>query len=68
MPKNTPMGLIIGAFSFLFGFGIIWHMWWLVAVGVLGVVITSIVRSFTLDTDYHIPAAEVAKLEAQASR
>ena len=68
MPKNTPFGVFIGAFSFLFGFGLIWHMWWLVAVGVLGVIACGIIRSFSLDTDYHIPAAEVAKLEAQASR
>ncbi len=35
LPKNTAMGIYIAACSFLFGFGLIWHMWWLAIVGLL---------------------------------
>ncbi len=65
MPKNTPMGMFIAGFAFLFGFAAIWHIVWLAPIGLLGVVACIIVRS-TLDTEYVIPAAEVAKIEAAA--
>src|SRR5207237_1039048 len=29
MPKNTPMGIYISIFAFLFGFAMIWHIFWL---------------------------------------
>lgn len=46
MPKNTPLGLILGGFAFLFGFGMVWHIWWLAALGLVAVIGGIIVRSF----------------------
>jgi len=63
MPRNSGVGVYVGAFSFLFGFALIWHIWWLVAVGVLATIIAVIVRSFDQDTDYYVPAAEVERIE-----
>jgi cytochrome o ubiquinol oxidase subunit 1 len=64
MPKNTPLGLIVGGLSFLVGFGVIWEIWWLAALGLLGVIATLIVRGSDDETEYIVPAAEVARLEA----
>lgn len=36
MPKNTSAGVIIGAFSLVMGFALIWHIWWLAIVGLVG--------------------------------
>src|ERR1700716_2137965 len=44
MPKNTPAGVALGALSFLLGFGMIWHMWWLAIVCALGAFAVVIVR------------------------
>jgi cytochrome o ubiquinol oxidase subunit 1 len=63
MPKNTGVGVYVGAFGFAFGFALIWHIWWLVAVGLAGMAILIIVRSFDNDTDYYVPAAEVERIE-----
>lgn len=63
IPKNTGLGFIIGLFALTFGFAIIWHMWWLVIVGLLGVIITLIIRLTSDDTDYVMTAAAVAKHE-----
>ena len=52
MPKNTPMGLIVAGFSFLFGFGLIWHIWWLAAFGAAAIVVALIVRSFEHEVEY----------------
>ena len=38
MPKATPVGFIIGVLSGLFGFAMIWHMWLVVALSLLGIV------------------------------
>lgn len=64
LPKNTPMGIYVAAGSFLLGFGLIWHIWWLAALGLLGVIIVLIIRSMDTDTERVITAEEVKRLEA----
>lgn len=64
MPKNTATGFIIAMFAGAFGFAMVWHITWLIAVGLIGTIVTAIVRTFNLDTDYYIKADEVEKLEA----
>lgn len=63
LPKNSGMGLIIGSFAFLFGFGIVWHIGWLIVVGLIGVVVSLIIRSTNENVEYTIPAKEVEKLD-----
>ena len=45
MPKNTSTGFVIAMFALGFGFGMIWHIAWLIAVGLLGIVGTLARRS-----------------------
>ncbi len=63
MPHNTSVGLIIGVLSFVLGFGLIWHIWWMAAAAALAILGSVIVRSFDNNTDYIIPASEVARME-----
>ncbi|WP_322011691.1 cytochrome o ubiquinol oxidase subunit I [Paraburkholderia sp. J12] len=63
MPRNTGAGFIIAAFSLLFGFAFVWHMWPFVALGFIGMVATFIRRSYDQDVDYWVPAAEVERME-----
>ena len=63
MPKNVPHGLIIGGLAFLFGFAMIWYIWWLAILAALGMLVTVIARSFDDDIYYLIPAAEVERIE-----
>jgi len=63
MPKNTPLALVIALFAFTTGFALIWHIYWLAAVGLLGAIATVIYRSTDEDTEYTIPAATVRKIE-----
>jgi cytochrome o ubiquinol oxidase subunit 1 len=65
MPKNTGAGIIIAGFAFLFGFGVIWHIWWLLAASFVGVIVSIIIRLMNDSTDYCIPAAEVEREEKQ---
>jgi cytochrome o ubiquinol oxidase subunit 1 len=65
MPKNTATGFIIAVFAGAFGFAMIWHIMWMVAVGLIGIIATVIVRSFATDIDYIIPAKEIERLDRQ---
>lgn len=64
MPKNTAAGMVIAFFAFLFGFAVIWHMVWLMIIGLIGVIAAIIIRTSDDDTEYTISAAEVERIEA----
>jgi cytochrome o ubiquinol oxidase subunit 1 len=42
---------------------LVWHIWWLAIAGLLGVVITLILRSYDNDIDYTISAETVAGMD-----
>jgi cytochrome o ubiquinol oxidase subunit 1 len=63
MPKNTAKGLLTGAFTFVFGFALVWYIWWLAILSALGILFTVIARGSDDDADYIIPAAEVERIE-----
>ena len=64
MPKNTPMGLFIGGFSFILGFALIWHIIWLGLIGLVGIITCIVVRMCDDNTDYYVLVAEIEKIEA----
>ena len=64
MPRNTGAGVIIAALSVACGFGLIWYIWWLAALGFVGILATAIAHTFNTDRDFHIPAKTVAQTEA----
>ena len=65
MPRNTGAGIIISLFCFFMCFGLIWHIWAMVIVGLLGAILTFIGRSYDQDVDYIVPAHEVEKIERE---
>jgi cytochrome o ubiquinol oxidase subunit 1 len=65
MPKNTPMGMYIAGFAFITGFSLIWHILWLGIIGLLGVILTIIIRTMDDDSEHTLTAAEVAEQEAK---
>ena len=65
MPKNTSIGFWIGVFSGLFGFGMVWQMPLLSALGFVVMFVCVIVRTFNFHPDYYVKAKEVAEIEAK---
>jgi cytochrome o ubiquinol oxidase subunit 1 len=63
MPRNSATGFIIGGFAFVMGFGLIWHIWWLAALCLAGVLGTLIQHAFNDDRDYYLGADEVRRVE-----
>jgi len=68
LPKNTGMGIYVSAFAFLFGFAMVWYIFWLAILGLVGIIVCVILRSLDDDTEYVVPAAEVARIEASRTR
>jgi cytochrome o ubiquinol oxidase subunit 1 len=64
MPKNTASGVLIAASLTVFSFAMIWHIWWLAAVGFVGAIALFIKRCYTSDVDYYIKPDEIARIEA----
>lgn len=65
LPKNTPMGLYIGLLSFIFGFAMTWHIFWLAIISFIAIVICVIIRLSMHDEHEVITAAEVKEIEAK---
>jgi cytochrome o ubiquinol oxidase subunit 1 len=63
MPSGTGAGVILAGFSTVLGFAMIWHIWWLAAASLLGIVLGAIIHTFNYHRDYHIPAETVAATE-----
>src|SRR5262249_7178520 len=36
MPNNSPIGFVNAFFAVVTGFALIWHIWWMAALGLLG--------------------------------
>jgi cytochrome o ubiquinol oxidase subunit 1 len=68
MPRNTPTGLYIAVLSAVCGVALIWYVWWLAALSLIGVVATAIHHSYNYDREFHIPMEEIASTEDARSR
>jgi cytochrome o ubiquinol oxidase subunit 1 len=68
MPDNSGAGAIMGGLAFVFGFAMVWYIWWLAIASfavILGIVV---VRAFN-DRDLHVLSSrEVAEIETHASK
>ncbi|MDB5434944.1 MAG: coxX [Phenylobacterium sp.] len=63
MPRNSPTGVVTAFFATVTGFSLIWHIWWLVALGLIGAFATFVVFAWRDVDEYEIPAEEVARLD-----
>jgi len=63
IPRNTPTGFVTAFFAVVTGFALIWHIWWLVIVGLVGAYATFVVFAWRDVSETEIPAAEVAKID-----
>ncbi len=65
MPKNTGLGIIFATLLFFMGFGFIWHITWLIILGLTGAIGVVISRSFDEHTAYVITKEDIAQTEAK---
>lgn len=65
MPHNSPTGVIVAFFATVTGFAMIWHIWWMVAVGLLGAFATFVAFSWRDVVEYEIDAASLARTDRE---
>jgi cytochrome o ubiquinol oxidase subunit 1 len=63
MPDVSSAGVVLGGMSFVFGFAMVWQIWWLAAVGGLGMLAAVLSRAFRNHAEHCIPASEVEAIE-----
>ena len=63
IPRNSPTGFVTAFFAFILGFGLIWHIWWLVVLALIGAYATFVVFAWRDETESVIPQEEVARID-----
>ncbi len=63
MPRNSPVGFICAFFATAMGFGLVWHIWWLVGIAFFCAYATFVVLAWRDHHEDIIPAALVARLD-----
>jgi cytochrome o ubiquinol oxidase subunit 1 len=60
MPKNTPLGFVIAFFATVMGFALVWHIWWLAILGLIGIFVAALVHAWRVSGEVEIPVETLA--------
>jgi cytochrome o ubiquinol oxidase subunit 1 len=63
MPRNSATGFVCAFFATFMGFGLIWHIWWMVFLAAVGAFATFVVFAWRDRHEDLIPAETVARLD-----
>jgi len=63
MPRNSPTGFVVAFFAVVTGFALIWHIWWMVAAGLLGAFGTFVAFAWRDHSESKLPAEALAKAD-----
>ena len=59
MPRNSPTGVVVAFFTTVTGFALIWHIWWLVVLGLVGAYAVFVGFAWRDRAEYEVPVSEV---------
>ena len=69
VPKNNPTGVMVAFCATMLGFALIWRIWWLAVLGLLGVIAVTLMQAWRTESEVAVPAAEIEAFErAHAAR
>jgi cytochrome o ubiquinol oxidase subunit I len=63
MPKNSATGFINAFFAVVIGFALIWHIWWMAIMGLVGAFVTLVAFAFRDEDETEIPAQRLTQFE-----
>jgi cytochrome o ubiquinol oxidase subunit 1 len=67
MPLNTPVGVLCAFFASITGFAVIWYIWWLAILGLLGSFVAMVWYAWR-DEHEHVIPVEVVRANARERR
>jgi cytochrome o ubiquinol oxidase subunit 1 len=68
MPRNSPTGFITAFFATMTGFALIWHIWWMVGLGIVAAYAVFVWLAWRDVREYEIPAEDVARIDGGRRR
>jgi cytochrome o ubiquinol oxidase subunit 1 len=63
MPLNSPTGFVCAFFATVVGFALIWHIWWMAMLGLIGAYATFVGFAWRDRSEHVIPAEKVARID-----
>jgi cytochrome o ubiquinol oxidase subunit 1 len=63
VPRNSPIGVVIAFCASVTGFALIWHIWWMAILGLIGAAVTLLAFGWSEDREREVSAAEIALME-----
>ena len=63
MPENSATGFINAFFAVVIGFAMIWHIWWMAVLGMLGALLTILAFAFREREEIEIPAEKLVRFD-----
>jgi cytochrome o ubiquinol oxidase subunit I len=63
MPVNSATGFVTAFFAVVTGFALIWHIWWMVILGLLGAFVTMLVFAWRDHDEMEISIEEIARMD-----
>ena len=68
MPNNSPTGVVAAFFATATGFALIWHIWWLVILGMLGAWGTFVIFAWRDQDEHEVRAADLEAADRDRRR
>ncbi len=68
MPLSTPVGVIVAFFASVCGFALIWYIWWLAVVGLVGAFAVLVWYAWQDEHEHVIPVDEVIRNSRERRR
>ena len=68
MPLNTPTGVIVAFFASVCGFALIWYIWWLAILGLIGAFAVMVWYAWQDEHEHVIPVEEVIQNSRERRR
>ena len=68
MPNNSPIGVVLAFFAVVFGFALVWHIWWMALIGALLLTVAALFHSWRTSSEHEIPIEAVEAFEAGRNR
>ena len=65
VPRNSPTGFITAFFAVVVGFALVWHIWWMAVLGLIGAFATFIVFAWRDVAERIIPREDVARIDRE---
>ncbi len=63
MPVNSPVGIYTAFFSSVFGFAMIWYIWWLAILALAAAFAGFVIFAWRDVHEFEVPAEEVARVD-----